>query len=101
MQQLPIKPVGDLMSSFGKFIAEVFGDRTEFFDNRNSITVQPKKVDPEKICEHCGGDNPTWSADNGLWNEVNGSPNGIMCPKCFEEMAENKGIGVILRVERI
>jgi hypothetical protein len=46
---------------------------------------------PELRCEKCGGDNVTWFAPNELWNAVNGSPNGIMCPLCFIRTAEAKG----------
>jgi hypothetical protein len=38
---------------------------------------------PEKTCQSCGGPNPRWSADSAWWNEVVGSPNGILCPTCF------------------
>lgn len=47
---------------------------------------------PESKCEKCRGPNPTWSADNDLWNKVIGSPNGILCPTCFFILAESKGI---------
>lgn len=47
---------------------------------------------PESYCHKCGGHNPIWSADNELFNKVNGSGNGIMCPVCFDKMAREKGI---------
>lgn len=46
----------------------------------------------EEKCKACGGDNPVWSANNELWNKVNGSPNGILCPTCFVKMANEAGI---------
>lgn len=49
---------------------------------------------PEDTCQRCGGFNPAWTADNELFNKVNGSPNGIMCPTCFANMAQGKGIEI-------
>lgn len=46
---------------------------------------------PENFCNRCGCRNVPWSAPNELFNEVNGSPNGIMCPQCFTELASEKG----------
>lgn len=48
----------------------------------------------EDICEICGGDNPVWSAENTLFNMVNGSPNGIICPTCFVKKANEKNINM-------
>ena len=42
---------------------------------------------PEGRCQQCGGANIIWHADSDLWNRVNGSPNGILCPICFAEKA--------------
>jgi hypothetical protein len=49
---------------------------------------------PEETCTICGNSNPVWSAENNLFNKVNGSPNGILCPTCFAKMAKEKGIDV-------
>lgn len=54
---------------------------------------------PENNCQRCGSANPTWYAENDLFNKVNGSPNGIMCPCCFELMAKEKGITVFFKPE--
>src|SRR5262245_16285823 len=51
------------------------------------IPIEPKPEHPENNCHKCGAANPIWSADNELWNEVVGSPNGILCPSCFEKTA--------------
>jgi hypothetical protein len=54
----------------------------------------------EQICQKCGRANPVWSAENDLFNEVNGSSGGIMCPVCFGEMAALKNIDVYFRATR-
>ncbi len=46
----------------------------------------------ESICQTCGGFNPVWSANNDLFNKVNGSPYGIICPTCFIKKANELGI---------
>ena len=56
---------------------------------------------PEKFCQKCGGDNPTWYADNELFNRINGSPNGIICPVCFQKMCDAAGLSVIFKAEII
>ena len=57
---------------------------------------------PEYRCGLCGNaNNPTWYAPNELWNEVMGSPNGIICPKCFQDKAQAKGITTIGKVIRL
>lgn len=50
-------------------------------------------------CECCGGDNITWHAPSPLWNAVirGGSivgddEFGIVCPLCFVQLAEAKGV---------
>lgn len=55
---------------------------------------------PEDYCKQCGGRNVTWSAENGLWNELMNGPSGIMCPQCFESMARKKGVSVIFRATK-
>lgn len=38
----------------------------------------------EGICDQCTAHYTTpWYAENELWNKVNGSPNGMLCPNCF------------------
>lgn len=50
---------------------------------------------PEAYCERCKRPNLlSWYADNDVWNSVVGSPNGVLCPICFAEIAETKGIGL-------
>lgn len=46
---------------------------------------------PEDICQRCAGANVVWFTDNELWNRVIGE-SGILCPSCFVQMAEAKGI---------
>lgn len=51
---------------------------------------------PETVCDECKGENPTpWVAPNDLWNQVVGSPNGILCPSCFIKLAKRKGVDKI------
>lgn len=57
-------------------------------------------VHPEAICVRCRGTNPVWTAPSPLWNEVmrggdiNGREqyDGIVCPSCFANLAEEAGI---------
>lgn len=51
------------------------------------------------ICQKCGSKNPAWYADNDLFNKVNGSPDGVLCPMCFQELADSKGINIIFKAE--
>ncbi len=46
---------------------------------------------PELKCKKCGNHNPTWSAENDLWNSVIGEEGGILCPSCFDLAAREKG----------
>lgn len=55
---------------------------------------QGKKEHPESKCQSCGGFNPVWSANNELWNKVNGSPDGIICPTCFIKKANDMGFNM-------
>lgn len=73
--------------------------------NVPSVFLQRKSGDradahPEDYCQQCGGKNIVWSADNDLWNKVIGSPNGIICPQCFEKKAEESAVSVIFRAGR-
>lgn len=62
-----------------------------------------------EICDRCGrpasgpfghtGRWPTesltyWFAPNDLWNEVEGGPTGIRCPRCFTADAEAHGTAI-------
>lgn len=49
---------------------------------------------PESHCQKCGGPNIVWFAASDLWNRVVGEEEecSILCPICFVEMAEAKGI---------
>lgn len=61
-----------------------------------------KRMDhPESYCQRCGGPNPTWCAPNEIWNQVNGSRNGIICPMCFERAADKMGISLIFKAQTI
>lgn len=56
-------------------------------------------IHPESVCERCGGANLlSWHAPSPLWNTVmrdeDGTDafNGIVCPRCFGELAQAKGV---------
>lgn len=50
---------------------------------------------PEDYCHRCGGPNVSWWVPSPVWNAVIGYPDqahdGIVCPRCFAELAEAKG----------
>ena len=49
-----------------------------------------------EVCRRCGADvGLVWSAPNEMWNALVGSPNGIICVKCFDRLART--FGIILR----
>lgn len=58
---------------------------------------QPSAQHPEDYCEQCGGKNVVWSADNDLWNELMEKREAIICPQCFEKLAEDKGVSMIFK----
>lgn len=58
-------------------------------------------IHPEDFCQLCGGRNPVWFAPNELWNKVNGSREGILCPVCFQEKAGQLAINVIFKAQII
>jgi hypothetical protein len=70
------------------------GDHKQLFHGlMNIITglIKSAKVSGgESECNECGGHNPIWSAENDLWNDVVGSPYGILCPVCFDLKAREK-----------
>lgn len=52
-----------------------------------------------EICRTCGGrvgraTGSWWRADDALWAEVVGAPNAVLCPRCFTEAADRRGIPV-------
>lgn len=55
--------------------------------------LQGSKGHPEDYCHLCGGRNlRAWYVGNELWNKVVGEEITILCPICFVEIAEKKGI---------
>lgn len=46
----------------------------------------------EDTCQRCAGPNPFWHAPNYLWDKVVGSEGGILCPICFADLADQKGL---------
>ncbi len=61
----------------------------------NQKTKWEKMPHPEYRCDGCGNLNPTWHAPSELWNRITGHPPGlVICPKCFQDIAEKQGIVV-------
>lgn len=54
------------------------------------------KSHPENFCHQCGNPNVTWYADNDLWNLLCEKWE-IICSKCFQKRADEKGINVIFK----
>ena len=50
------------------------------------------KEHPEDFCDKCKRPNIVWYADNDLWNAVVDDCGIILCPVCFVEMAEARGL---------
>jgi hypothetical protein len=45
-----------------------------------------------EYCKRCGRRQPlVWSAPDALWLAVNGSEHGVLCPKCFDDLAHRQG----------
>lgn len=56
-----------------------------------------KDVHPEAFCSECGSSNPTWYADNVLWNSLVGDRYSIICPCCFQARADKLGKNIIFK----
>lgn len=60
---------------------------------RHETASPAPDVHPESVCGSCKGENPgPWSAPNDLWNQIVGSPYGILCPNCFINLANEMGV---------
>lgn len=70
-------------------------------DSEYVLLEKLKDVHPEDFCQNCGGKNVVWSADNDLWNELMGNREVIICPQCFEKLAEKNGVTMIFRAGSI
>jgi len=64
-----------------------------------------KSCGVEGVCDRCDENYPTpWFAPNFLWNIVvggpgyRGDPGGMLCPNCFIEKAEERGVRAIWKV---
>ena len=55
-----------------------------------------------EFCHNCGRKQPLvwWCPDNKLWCEITGEKEidgecaGVLCPKCFDKIASQKGISI-------
>jgi hypothetical protein len=70
------------------FILEVIDHLTRHPSPAAPVTAPDDH--PERICQRCGGPNPTWFAPNDLWNKYSHG-HGILCPICFVQEAEMGG----------
>lgn len=69
-----------------------FAEATEMTNTTPDQSRTPE-LHPESVCGSCKGENPgPWSAPNDLWNQIVGSPYGIMCPNCFITLANEMGV---------
>lgn len=66
----------------------------------SNVATHPKPITPngDKTCLECGNENPAWYAPNDVFNEINGSPNGVLCPLCFQKKANELGKNIIFKV---
>ena len=55
---------------------------------------------PEDFCNDCRHPNITWYAPNELWNKLC-ERYEIICPKCFQQRADKKGINLVFTTEVI
>lgn len=69
----------------------------------NGIVNGDYKEDPhpEAFCQTCNKANVSWYADNDLWNKVMPDDGGILCPQCFSNKAEQKGLNIIFHCSEI
>lgn len=54
--------------------------------------------EPGEHCQDCGDAfGVVWSASDDLWQAVTGftDGNGILCPRCFDRRAVERGIGLM------
>jgi hypothetical protein len=57
---------------------------------------------PEDQCQRCGGRNGSWHAPNELWNKIITNPETlIICPRCFQDLADKAGIATHCIVDRL
>jgi hypothetical protein len=60
--------------------------------NQNEIQVR------ELVCQRCDADYPIWYADNDFWNEDAEPDEHFLCPTCFIDQADKKGVSRTPRI---
>ncbi len=74
------------------FRCPVHTDGVEMWDGRWACSERcAYLMHPEAKCQKCGGRNIVWFSDNQTWNLI-APADGILCPICFVEKAEEIGI---------
>lgn len=54
-----------------------------------------------ELCEQCGRSYVTWHATQPLWERVRTSSSGLLCPRCFEHLAEKAGVRTVFVAETV
>lgn len=82
----------DEMSTWCGPYGYIRGWRSSSITGTNTFEAPSRRASGEAVpCQECGGITRVWCADDALWNEVVGSPNGMLCPNCFIDRAEAAG----------
>ena len=95
----PVREFGDDDPSFVKATCIDFDGQELPWDHTDLPTaldvidflVAPG-CDSDGPCYRCGRKDVPFSVNSEIWNKVNGSPNGILCPACFQVKAKELGI---------
>jgi hypothetical protein len=64
-------------------------------------SILPNWIIRVEFCQRCGIRQPlAWQCDSDeIWKEINGTTNGVLCPKCFDAIAKKKGIFIMWHAE--
>lgn len=63
-----------------------------------ALSAAPAQEYPEANCHRCGRPNVVWHAPNDIWNQVEAVREVILCPVCFVQDAEAKGLVHVWRL---
>lgn len=46
-----------------------------------------------EFCDRCGSQvGVIWRAPDGLWKQIAGKPDGVLCVKCFDDLCARHGL---------
>ena len=74
-----------------KALAEDGIETSEQYQAMKNESAQPSP-DSDGPCWKCGHPCECWFTDSRLWNKVNGGETGLLCLRCFIEIAETMGL---------